>query len=450
MRSGDMAMVPPQAFGNADPDSEWVIQNVAVVQAEVYQPPLPKRCVWAMLLLACLFVLRIQQDNYAEAIRWQTFGEPDSGTFPWTARDFAIANDSFEATFFQPGREPLLPGRPPAFLHVPELEPSMVIVGPGNVALSSHSFGGTSFQAPSATAATAAIATDASAGLPGVEALTPVSYIRGLPTCGGGPAGLGGCLVGVQYLHFLPKPASAGPSCHRFVGGTEPPLRPLHDSHGNSSAFCIGARRVTGVAPASFSTAVITWSTRPDSQGSEGSTCIAVLGLLPSIKVAQVLNAKGVTAVLYDNNSSSFVTLGFSTKQLLNIVQYDTLFHPIRRYTLPLSVAWLLRAPRLTGGFLLFVGSEMPFLGMTFTVDLNHAEVYEQDPFTPGSEGQQPVRRRLPKVVEDFKKGQGTAPQLQAGLVAGIAPDRSDADKDRPWGLCELRTCTAGAPETCE
>ena len=38
------------------------------------------------------------------------------------------------------------------------------------------------------------------------------------------------------------------------------------------------------------------------------------------------------------------------------------------RYSIPISVTWLLHAPKMSEGFLLFLGSETPFIGSIFAV----------------------------------------------------------------------------------
>merc|ERR1719210_2342165 len=55
-----------------------------------------------MLLLSSLLVLRVQQDRYAEAVRWHG-GVPDHGPpFPWEAQSLVDRGDGFEATFLAP------------------------------------------------------------------------------------------------------------------------------------------------------------------------------------------------------------------------------------------------------------------------------------------------------------------------------------------------------------
>merc|ERR1712183_1064736 len=56
----------------------------------------------AMLLLSSLLVLRVQQDRYAEAVRWHG-GVPDHGPpFPWESESLIGRGDGFEATFLAP------------------------------------------------------------------------------------------------------------------------------------------------------------------------------------------------------------------------------------------------------------------------------------------------------------------------------------------------------------
>merc|ERR1719181_1620277 len=110
-------MIVPPTIGNADP--EWqqaraqalglgigreqggaVVVQVQAIDA--YPNPLPRKCVWAMLLLSCLLVLRVQQDRYAEVVHWRG-GVPDMGNpFPWELKALVSGNDKFEATFLSP------------------------------------------------------------------------------------------------------------------------------------------------------------------------------------------------------------------------------------------------------------------------------------------------------------------------------------------------------------
>lgn len=87
---------------------------------------------------------------------------------------------------------------------------------------------------------------------------------------------------------------------------------------------------------------------------------------------------------------------------------------PQWKFRLPLSVGWLLRAPLVSGGFLLFVGSEEPFLGTIFAIDLRKQQVYEQDPPAPGGARRRPQRRRLPQsmVVERLTRSPGVYSRL--------------------------------------
>lgn len=71
------------------------------------------------------------------------------------------------------------------------------------------------------------------------------------------------------------------------------------------------------------------------------------------------------------------------------------------RYSIPISVTWLLHAPKMSDGYLLFLGSETPFVGSIFAVDLRRQMIYQQDPPTAGP-SQRPRRWVLPynKFVE--------------------------------------------------
>merc|ERR1712224_544075 len=103
-----------------------------------------------------------------------------------------------------------------------------------------------------------------------------------------------------------------------------------------------------------------------------------------------------------------------SQVMLINQLDEETLT-PRWTYRLPLTVAWLLRTPRLSNGYLNLIGAEDPFTGTMFTIDLMHAEVYQQPPPSPEAGEKKPLRRKLPRamVVERVVK-RGAAKQQPA------------------------------------
>jgi hypothetical protein len=127
--------------------------------------------------------------------------------------------------------------------------------------------------------------------------------------------------------------------------------------------------------------------------------CVAVMQP-PDLRISVSILVGSASTVLYDQGSNLFVAVGYSSVQTIVVSVYDpTLLKPLHRYRLPLEVAWLLRSPRVSDGFLLFVGAQEPFLGTVFTINLKEKQVYEQDPPTPGNHHQRPRRRRLPRSM---------------------------------------------------
>lgn len=446
----------PQILGNAQGGLAHAGgQNAAAAQPEVYRAPPPLRCVSSLMLLSCLCLLRTLEDSeqwqrdYAEVMRGQGESLAAAVTFPWDLNLLAVANDTFEATFLW-AEEDTSAGRPSNFLHLPQLGPGMVVVGAGNVVLPGHGPGASLSPTASVVATTSASATPA--GLSGLEALTSAPGSPDLPGCGR-EAGRPGCFVGVQKTR-----SRNGSTCHRFVSGSVPHnMRHLHDGHSNRSAFCVHSKQVKAVVPTRGGSAVITWSdTRFLSKRPDRSTCVAVMDLLPDMRMRRVFRASSVSTILFDNSSSSLITIGFSAPQVMVVVQYDAmLLELVSTYTLPLSVAWLLREPRLTDGVLLFLGPEESLVSTTFIVDLVNFEVYQEEPPLVGSRKQKPVRRRMPHVVQRFDASPASdiAPPPEAMHRTSAWPQTSAGQqgvaKDGSQRACRMRTCKANDLETC-
>mmetsp|Transcript_19437 Transcript_19437/g.42475 ORF Transcript_19437/g.42475 Transcript_19437/m.42475 type:complete len:424 (-) Transcript_19437:92-1363(-) len=401
--------VQPTPVGNVDQD--WAPpwgnnpgDQVVIVQAvEAYPNPIPRKCVWAMLLLSCLLVLRVQQDSTA-AGGWQLGGVPDrGGPFPWEINSLASGNDTYEATLLDP-----LISRSSTFLQT-HRDASMVVTGLAQTLLTGRSDPAEARSVP-----------------PGVSALTG-SMSLAPPMCPASNATP--CFVGVQGLaarESAPLQLSPSATCHRFVVGDSPSsLRPLStSSETEGKILCLRSKRVRAVVPTGGEKAVIVaWDpvqSEADVQMEDHGnrlSCIASISL-PELVVGQAIQFSWATAVLFDSGTSSLVTVGFSVNLGLLVQQFDSAtLAPRWKYKLPLSVAWLLRAPRVSNGFLLFVSTEDPFKGTVLTVDLRTAEVYEQEP-PPLAGGRRPQRRRLPEAVERL-----TEVQHGGACVACSLPD---------------------------
>lgn len=382
-------MIAAPTIGNADP--EWPMprpgapQGAFVVQAiEAYPNPLPRKCVWAMLLLSCLLVLRVQQDRYAEVVHWRG-GVPDTGNpFPWEISSLVSAGDGFEATFLSP-----ILRKASTFVR-PPTEGTTLITGLGRAVVTG------------------------STGPPPVEQLGTITAMTSSadlppPVCLGNGSS---CYMGMQratvparaLLQLNSGVAGQPVACHRIVAGVTPQaLRPLVVGINKSSVLCMRSSRIQTLVRTNDS-ALLAWDPPPlRAQRSPKSSpaCVAMMALSP-LTVGPSLLVDSAATVLFDKGSNLVVVIGFSSVQTLLVRAYDPVdLKPLWKYRLPLSVAWLVRAPKVSNGFLLFVGSEEPFLGTIFTIDLKNSQVYEQDPPAVGGR-RRPRRRRLPRsmVVE--------------------------------------------------
>ncbi|CAJ1332802.1 unnamed protein product, partial [Effrenium voratum] len=124
---------------------------------------------------------------------------------------------------------------------------------------------------------------------------------------------------------------------------------------------------------------VVAWDPRGKG-GASGRpfSCLARVGF-PSMSLLGSLSVDLVSSVIYDHSTGSILTLGFSGSQTIVVDQYSATLKPQLRYSIPISVAWLLHAPKMSDGYLLFLGSEAPFVGSIFAVDLQRQQIYQQD-----------------------------------------------------------------------
>lgn len=416
-------MLVPQTMGNADP--EWPIprpgpgtlpgaQGPVVLQVQpvdAYPNPLPRKCVWAMLLLSCLLVLRVQQDRYSEVVHWRG-GVPDMGSpFPWELNAFVTGDDPFEATFFSP-----ILRKASTFMRSPS-EASMLITGLSTPLLA----GGDR----SASEKDKEIESDLSAVTS--SAVLPASFCPGNTS--------GSCFLGAKRVratsrahHELAGSSGMpqGVSCHRFLAGASlQAMRPLVTNV--SRLLCMRSNRIQAVVPVGVNgTTIVVWNpvqmwARSQQDRARVSSCMVVVKM-PDMQVGATLQSEPASTALFDHGSGRLVTVGFSSVQtiVVHVYEPDSLEHLEVTYRLPISVAWLLRAPRISNGFLLFLGSEEPFLGTIFTIDLRKSKVYQQDPPPLGGGNRRPRRRRLPDAVIQRPPNNG---RVRSG-VAGVPPDR--------------------------
>lgn len=373
-------MLPPTTLGSVHADHfgerqlrrgdeiVFAVQPVAMIQTvDVYPSPFPKRCVWAMLLLSCLLLLHMQQDRYNEVARWRTGGVLDDGQpFPWELQAFTRENDTFEATLLAP-----IFRRASTFLHS-RTDNAMVVTGLTG--------------APSATNG------ERDAIFSGAFSLPPLF-------CGGNDTLP--CFAALRPA--ANSDSSSELECFSFAFGTSAQnlQAPPPGANSGSDAVCLKSKQVSAIVPGHVNgTVVMVWDApSPKGSNTKQMSCIATLGLWPEIHIGPARVMERAKALLYDRKTSSVAVIGYSAAQMqtLEVYQLDaSTLRPRWKYRLPLSVAWLLRDSRVSAGFLVFVGSEETFFGSTFTIDLEGAQVYEQDPPTSS---RKPRRRRLPRMM---------------------------------------------------
>ncbi|CAK9030681.1 unnamed protein product [Durusdinium trenchii] len=160
---------------------------------------------------------------------------------------------------------------------------------------------------------------------------------------------------------------------------------------------------------------VLAWDPNRN-DGSRPYSCLARV-TFPQMQRLTTLAVDLVASVIYDRVTDSIITLGFSGSQTIIADQYQaSTLKPQLRYSIPISVTWLLHAPKMSDGFLLFLGSETPFIGSIFAVDLRRQMIYQQDPPT-GGPNQRPRRWVLPynKFVERLPDNPAASKQSQDG-----------------------------------
>jgi len=419
--------VPPVALGNVDPGLAGIPrvnrqpqpQPMVLVEVEQYPNPAPRKCIGFMLLISSLLVLRVQQDRYADVVPYRG-AKPDDRRFPWEVQPLVSANSSFDATFIAlPNLHFGLKRSSSTFLRS-QMDPSVIITGTGHV----DSAGSERREAEQPLDTIAAMLT-------GSVSKLPAACAPGAP-----------CYVGLQ--RDPPAPHLRGnSSCYRFLAGSSAAsLRPLgsHPGKQQPGRLCMRSTRlqVHSAAVANNSTVVVAWDERGKRPGASRRekvfSCMAVLGF-PGMSVRAVNDVGWASTVLFDEATSSVVAIGFVSEHrvgdvlapigqpVLTVSTFDVAtLRPRMRFRLPLSTAWLLRAPKVSDGLLLFIGSEQPFIAASFVVDLQTAEVFAQDPpLQPGQPGRR--RQRLPSKL--FVE----APGDEGAWADGTGPSR-------PGGPC--------------
>ncbi|CAJ1375481.1 unnamed protein product [Effrenium voratum] len=369
-----MRFPAPTPLGNADP--EWQPPRNEV-ELEAYNGG-SRKCVWAMMLVSILLILHVQRDRYIEALRWHGGVQDHGPALPWELKPIVLANDTFEATFLAPSLR-----RASSFVKLD--------------------------QAPLAVNGMAAIFANSTRTRQTTNASAVVVGSSRLQACQDADSdGAAPCALVVQR---------GADGCQRLAAP---------DGAYVSSALCVRSQVFAAMATGS-SELVVAWDPRGKG-GASGRpfSCLARVSF-PSMSLLGSLSVDLVSSVIYDHSTGSILTLGFSGSQTIVVDQYSATLKPQLRYSIPISVAWLLHAPKMSDGYLLFLGSEAPFVGSIFAVDLQRQQIYQQDPPT-NSQSQRPRRWVLPfsKFVErlpgnPLTSHEGLSPgcSLDAGLAGG-------------------------------
>jgi hypothetical protein len=380
-------------------------------------------------------VLRVQQDRYADGTRWHSGGRAVAGkSFPWEERALVAGDEPFEATLFTPAR-PGASTRASTFQR-PVFGADMITAGTGRVSRLGFGKGGAG---AAERGGSEVMPDDVTAMLTGT---------RG-EGCQGANASKS-CYMAVQRVRRFDNRSS----CSRFVAGASlSTMQSLADITGEKagSLVCVeGTGIQSALATHIADKVVVAWEPiRQTSSRTGRHSCLAMVdfppkawGALPGEVHSSESNARESqtirpilhdSTVLYDNRSRSIVTVGFdrcggdltslgSTKLVVHQFDAQTLEPRWTYHSLPLQVAWLLRSPRRSDGYLLFTvaQNEEVIIGTIFVIDLVTHEVYERGPV--GRNGRKPLLLSLTH-------------SMSAG--AYVTEVRPEEDQPIPCGITE-------------
>jgi len=378
-----------------------VLPPQLVVEVEAYPNPAPRKCVWVMLLICSLLVLRVQQDRYADVARWHSGGRHVTKDFPWEQRALVAGDEPFEATLFTPTRLGASTFQRPLF------GADVITVGTGGVSRLGLGKGGATERGGSGgipdevTALLAGSGSGAAAG----------------ESCQGSNASKS-CYMAVQRVQSFEN----GSSCSRFVAGASlDTMQSLAGTAGEEagSMVCVEGTGIHSALPTrTVDKVAVAWEPLRQTSSRRGRhSCLAMVDFPPKAWGARTGDAHRSSSntlklrpsrtivhdstVLYDNASRAIVTVGFdrcpgdltslgSAKLIVHQFDAQTLEPRWAYHSLPLQVAWLLRSPQRSDGFLIFTVAESQevSVGTTFVIDLVNHEVYEQGP--TGRSGRKP------------------------------------------------------------
>lgn len=187
-------------------------------------------------------------------------------------------------------------------------------------------------------------------------------------------------------------------TCHRFVAGySSSSLQSLKANGARKPGMvCLRAKHIYAAVATANDSAVLAWDP-PMPNNERPMTCLALV-TFPGMRLRLISGTDLVSALLFDRLTSSLLVVSYTDAMVLQVDELDAAsLQPRRRFRLPLHIAWVLQAPRLSSGWLLFIGSELPYLGSLLAIDLQTSNIYQQDP-VKGSSGTT-RRQQLPQQV---------------------------------------------------
>jgi len=256
------------------------------------------------------------------------------------------------------------------------------------------------------------------------------------------------CYMAVQRVKRFENRSS----CSRFVAGASlSTMQSLANITGEEagSLVCVEGTGIQGALATHIADkVVVAWEPIRQTSSRRGRhSCLAMVdfppkawGALPGEVHSSESNARESqtirpilleSTVLYDNRSRSIVTVGFdrchgdltslgSTKLVVHQFDAQTLEARWTYHSLPLQVAWLLRSPQRTDGYLLFTVADNQEVspGTIFVIDLVTHEVYERGP--EGRSGRKPPLLSLTHAMSAGSYVTEVRPEEDQPIPCGI------------------------------
>eukprot|EP00971_Amphidinium_carterae_P263781 5233418-Amphidinium_carterae.2 len=352
MRPGMALSVRPGPIGNVDPD--WASNEgyerprlVLVQPVEGFQNQPPRRCVWALLLLSCLLILRMQQDNAADALS-------QDSDFPWSPFPWELhsLNGTLQATFLSPDM--------PTSSYMKMLDDqSALVTGSSTLVVGS----GTPVRL-------AALSSAPSLQCTGRTVTSP------LP-----------CYLGLQEVLDRSEEAN-NETCYSLVAGTS-----SHELTAvPGSSLCLpSSSTVQSLVPCGPEFVVAAWK---DSRWEEEKTCLMQLQKSTVPKIVSL--STRVVSLQFDEATKQLVAFTYLDEQLHLLTLESTTLQPMWRFQIPLTLGWVLQSPVVPTGEILLVGFDEYNRGSSFVVDLLQKAIYRTE---RSGQSQNPTRQKLPLLA---------------------------------------------------